>query len=120
MSIIDAGVARGIRLFNQGKYWEAHEALEEVWLKALGERKRFLQGLIQAAASLHHYVRRNQDGFGSLLSKGLDKLNSCQQIHEGIDVISLRRELQSWSEYARDSAAGRDCRRPPWPKIRRL
>ena len=33
----------GIRLFNEGYYWESHEVLEEVWLRAMpNSRERFL------------------------------------------------------------------------------
>ena len=40
----------GVDLFNHGFWWEAHEALETVWLAAGGrhtETGTFIQGLIQ-------------------------------------------------------------------------
>ncbi|MDM7324494.1 MAG: DUF309 domain-containing protein, partial [Thermus sp.] len=40
-------------LFQKGRYFEAHEVLEEVWREAHGEKRRFLQGLILLAAALH-------------------------------------------------------------------
>ena len=41
----------GIRLFNNGYYWESHEVLEAVWLKALpNSRERYLlQAIIHFA-----------------------------------------------------------------------
>lgn len=48
---------RGVDLFNQRQFWHAHEAWEELWLKAEGDRKQFLQGLIQLAAAYHHVQR---------------------------------------------------------------
>jgi hypothetical protein len=44
----------GIRLFNSGFYWEAHEVLEAVWLNALpNSRERYLvQAVIQLANGL--------------------------------------------------------------------
>lgn len=50
---IEAGVAR----FNAHEFWHAHEAWEAPWLVAEGERKQFLQGLIQLAAAYHHVKR---------------------------------------------------------------
>jgi hypothetical protein len=44
---------RGIRLFNEGYYWEAHEAWESLW-HAHGRRgatAQLLQGLIKLAAA---------------------------------------------------------------------
>ncbi|ETN87758.1 DUF309 domain-containing protein [Thermus scotoductus] len=40
-------------LFQEGRFFEAHEVLEEVWREAQGEKRRFLQGLILLAAALH-------------------------------------------------------------------
>ena len=49
----------GIDLFNHGYWWEAHEALETVWLAAGRATRcgRFVQGLIQlAGAQLKRFV----------------------------------------------------------------
>lgn len=43
----------GVELFNAGRHYEAHDAWEEVWRSTTPEPKRFLQGLIQAAAGLY-------------------------------------------------------------------
>src|SRR6266849_11099605 len=41
----------GLRCFNSGAFFEAHEHWESVWLAAQEPEKTFLQGLIQVAAS---------------------------------------------------------------------
>ena len=92
-------IIEGIRLFNARRYFEAHEALEAVWLKATGDRKAFLHGLIQVAAAFHHYTRGNAAGFRSLLAKGSSKLEPFGTEFEGVDLASLRRQLQSWQEH---------------------
>lgn len=86
----------GIRLFNRAKFFEAHEALETVWLRARGEEKLFLHGLIQIAAAFHHHTRRNVRGFHSLVEKGLKKLEQFGEVNDGIDLGRLRKELQPW------------------------
>ena len=47
-------IEKAIKLFNQTKYYEAHEVLEEYWnqLEA-GAYKQRIQGIIQCAAALH-------------------------------------------------------------------
>lgn len=40
-------------MFNAGRWWEAHEAWEPLWLRAAGPERHFLQGLILLAAALH-------------------------------------------------------------------
>lgn len=88
----------GIRLFNTQKYFEAHEALEAVWLKAEGEERMFLHGLIQVAAAFHHYTRGNPAGFRSLLEKGWRKLEGFGDVKDGLDLAGLRKQLQPWRE----------------------
>ena len=42
----------GIRLFNAGEFWHAHEQWEACWLIAREPELTFYQGIIQAAAAL--------------------------------------------------------------------
>ena len=39
-----------IECFNRQSYFEAHDVLEDLWLKTTGERRDFYKGLIQTAA----------------------------------------------------------------------
>lgn len=52
----------GIRLFNQEDFFECHDILEELWSETLGEEKKFIQGLIQAAIALFHFGNENYGG----------------------------------------------------------
>jgi hypothetical protein len=52
----------GIVLFNQGDFFEAHEAWEALWMETTGEEKKFYQGLIQAAVGLCHFCNGNLRG----------------------------------------------------------
>ncbi len=56
-------VEHGIKLFNAGKFWHAHEAWELVWQRQAEDERLFFQGLIQLAAAYHHLVtQRPPDG----------------------------------------------------------
>ena len=69
-------LARGAALFNQGLYWEAHEAWEELWLELEDEPKLFVQGLIQVAAAYHKAtVQMQPRGCVKLLTTALQKLD---------------------------------------------
>lgn len=48
-----------VEAFNAGRYFEAHEILEDFWLHYSGPDRRFYQGLIQVAVAAHHYTRGN-------------------------------------------------------------
>ena len=95
---MEQAFAEGLHLFNTQRFFEAHEALEAIWLKAHGEEKIFLHGLIQIAAAFHHLRRENPAGFRSLLEKGSRKLERFGESKRGIDLGGLRRQLKPWRE----------------------
>lgn len=64
---LDGYVARGVTLYNAGRFWEAHEALEAVWRAARAPERDLWQGLILAAAAMLHRERGNRHG---LLTQG--------------------------------------------------
>lgn len=71
-------VVQGAGEYNQGRFWEAHEAWEEAWLalKAQGatEKAEYLQGLILAAAGFENLARSKPAGFRVQLAKALHRL----------------------------------------------
>ena len=74
----------GISLFNEHRFWHAHEAWERIWLTASGDEKRFLQGLIQLAAAYHHVQRGTLRGAGRLFDAALTKLAPFAEGHGGV------------------------------------
>lgn len=116
---MEHGIEEGIRLFNSGRFFEAHEALEAVWLKAEGGRKTFLHGLIQVAAAFHHYAHGNPRGFRSLLGKGCAKLEGFGAEAEGVDLAALMIELRPWRKHS-DQLSQQAVTVPPLPRIRFL
>lgn len=112
--MFDPAVDEGFRLFNNRKFFEAHEALEAVWLKARDEERLLLHGLIQVAAAFHHHARHNRAGFCSLLTKGLRKLERCRATDYGIDLDVLRSDLERWRIYL---GGDPDLPAPPLPHI---
>ena len=88
---------RGIEQFNTGRFFDAHETWEEVWLRSPEPDKTFLQGIIQIAAAFHHYSRGNARGAHSLLQAGLARLARFPDAHCGIALGALRAESQAWA-----------------------
>lgn len=62
-----AGYYRYFELFNAEEFWEAHEALEEIWKETKDDR--FLRGLIVFAAAFVHVQRGNASGCRKVLEK---------------------------------------------------
>jgi len=90
---------KGIRLFNREKFYEAHEAWEEIWRRTTdSDDKRFLQGLIQAAAFLVHHQRGNGRAAVKLYHDASEKLSSYQRGYWGADIRKFLDALQEAKE----------------------
>ncbi|HYZ88718.1 MAG TPA: DUF309 domain-containing protein [Myxococcales bacterium] len=95
---------RGAALFDEGKFWEAHEAWEEAWLTEDGDVRLFLQGLIQVAAGYHKAtVQLQPNGCVKLLRSGLDKLEPLPPEFLGVslgrfvpEVVRTLAEARRW------------------------
>jgi uncharacterized protein len=81
-----ASYLRGIELFNQHHFFEAHEVWEEIWRPSQGSRRNFYQGLIQCAVALEHYCRSNPRGVISLSRSYPHKFHGLPAIFLGMDV----------------------------------
>ena len=87
----------GVDLFNHGYWWEAHEALEDVWLAA-GQREtlcgRFVQGLIQLAAAQLKRFMAEPRGAKSLTVAGIEKIAEVEGVYLGVEVAELMAEAE--------------------------
>ncbi len=111
----DEKLRKGLRQFNRGQFFDAHETWEEIWLAAPEPEKTFLQGIIQVAAAFHHYTRSNHRGTKSLLEAGLEKLERFPTTHRGLALEELRKSVRRWIAAL---AAGQDPGPAP-PRIER-
>ncbi|MGA7078059.1 MAG: DUF309 domain-containing protein [Terriglobales bacterium] len=105
MTLSNESFGLGLDLFNRGQYFEAHEALEDVW-RALPRdspsRRRFrlhLQGLIQLAVAFHHYSTGNLVGARSVLARALRNLRGAERSFPDLDFEKLRAELVDWQRH---------------------
>lgn len=107
----------GIDLFNAGRFFECHEAWEEVWNHSHGEEKLAIQGLIQAAVAILHLERGNREGAQSLYTKAKAKLDPLPWQFRGVAINELREALTHFFENA--LIADKDSL-PSRPKLRRI
>ena len=100
----------GIALFDSGRFWDAHEAWEDLW-KSLGARQadplhvRGIQGLIQCAAVLLKVEERNSRGVVNLWAKLTDKLGTPDEPRlDHLWVIDVRELLNDLHPFVEDAA----------------
>lgn len=84
---------RGLELYHAGRFFEAHEVLEELWRAAKGPQRLFLQALIHFAVGLHHAREGNFAGAERQLRKGLRKLAGYLPQYDGVDTRRLQGDV---------------------------
>jgi uncharacterized protein len=82
----------GMRLYNEGEFYEAHEQWEILWLAEEDDEPRvFLQGLIQLTSAFHKlFGQRRPDGAARLLERALTKLDRYPPSYLGVALDQLR------------------------------
>jgi hypothetical protein len=94
----------GISEFNNGRYWQAHEEWEDLWKRLKVDfpepQYKALQGLIQCAALLYQYQKRNPRGVSNMWSKLCEKMGQPENLKFtnlwGIDVGYLLAKIESY------------------------
>jgi uncharacterized protein len=87
-------LAEGLRLYDAGEFFAAHEAWEGVWLGAQEPDKTFLQGLIQVTAAFYHLRRNNPLGTVLLLQAALRRLDRYPACYGGVSVALLCHDIR--------------------------
>ena len=88
-------------LLQKEKFFEAHEALESLWLETKGPERNFYQGLIQLAALLVHFQRNNLTGAQELFKSASRYLADYPGEHQGVSIGAVlnafSKFLNAWS-----------------------
>jgi hypothetical protein len=97
-------VIDGIYLFNQGKFFEAHEALEIAWREEPGHIRFLYQGILQLGIGYYHLERGNLSGARKLLDRARLSLMKVPEDYHGINVSSIIDHVQELHSYIMDSS----------------
>ena len=87
--------AEGLRLFNAGEYFEAHEALENAWNAEKGSVRNLYRGILQIAVVYLHITRRNYNGAVKVYARSQRWIGDWPDICQGIHVEELRRDASA-------------------------
>lgn len=86
----DAALDAFIALYGAGRWFDAHEVLEEAWRRSAEPPMPFLQGLIQWAVAFEHHRRGNAHGARALLDRALANLDGAPPGYLGVDLSACR------------------------------
>ncbi|MCC7517767.1 MAG: DUF309 domain-containing protein [Verrucomicrobiae bacterium] len=105
--------------FNQGRYFEAHEVLESLWLRSTEEIVGFYKGLIQIAGAFVHLSKSRSGPALRLLRLAEKHLAPYAPERERLDVTALLRRLGDWVRRIESGEAPSEiCVSPERPTIR--
>ena len=86
---------RGLELFNEGHYFEAHEELETAWKDEKARIRELYQGILEAGVTYLHITRGNYWGAMKVYKRSMRWLKDWPGQCRGIDVGQLRRDLNA-------------------------
>lgn len=87
-------VREGVDLFNQERFWECHEVLEQAWHPAKGRERDTIQGLILTAAAFVHFQKGEDDICVSILKRAFAKIGSETELL-GVDLTRVRKDISA-------------------------
>lgn len=87
---VDEELRPGVALWEAGRYVEAHEEFEHLWLVEVGPRRHFLRGLVHAAMGFHYLTVGDLISARSKLDSAANLLDGFPGDFLGLDVEGVR------------------------------
>ena len=91
---LEVNFLNALNLFNNKKWYEAHDAFEDIWNTVDGDERQIIQGILQVSVSQFHLSKGNLNGATILLGEGLGRIKNRTNINLGIDLESFCKCLE--------------------------
>ena len=95
---MDSTFKRGLEEIRAGRYFEAHEELEDAWRAAPAEERDFFQGLVHVAVAWYQAGRGRPVATGRQLEKATRRLAPFAPAHRGVDVEGVLAQVTAAQE----------------------
>ncbi len=86
---------RGVQLYNQGEYFEAHEVLEAAWRQDQTPGRELYQGILQVGIAYLQIERGNYTGALKMFQRARRWLDPLPDQCRGVHVAQLRQDALS-------------------------
>ncbi|NKQ34191.1 MAG: DUF309 domain-containing protein [Chloroflexi bacterium] len=80
----------GIELFNQGQYYQCHDALEEAWRQEKGPGRDLYQGILQIGVACYQILQENYRGAVKMFLRARQWLEPLPDQCQGVNIARLR------------------------------
>ena len=92
----------GIELFNRGRYYEAHDPLEEAWMETQSPERDLYQGILQIGLAYYQISRGNYRGALKMFKWGQRNLENLGESMMGINITQLIEDSRAIESILRD------------------
>jgi predicted metal-dependent hydrolase len=92
---VESSFKRGLQSIREGRFFEAHEELEDAWRAAAAEERDFFQGLVHVAVAWYQAGRGKPVATARQLEKAARRLGPYAPVHRGVDVADVLRQVDS-------------------------
>lgn len=118
---MDARLREGIRLFNDGKFFESHEVWEDFYRETDDAQKPFLEGLIQLAAAFRLFCDFGEvKGAVRMIYQALIRFENYQPSFLQIHVAELCQAAETWAKATETAGATPSASSIPKIKVQRF
>ncbi len=94
---VDVRYAGYFALFNQQKFYEAHDVLEDLWLPdRQGANGNFYKGLIQLAGAFVHLQKNRLRPASALLKLARANFQKYPAVHERLNLAAVLQMISGW------------------------
>ena len=109
---------RAVALFDEQRFFEAHEFLEHIWKSDWIDPadKNFWKGITQVAVGCCHVQRGNDAGAVTMIERAVGYLAPYPGEHLGVDVAALSARATELAEVVRARGASADLDFPRFPR----
>lgn len=96
----EEALAEGVHLFNEERFWECHEVLEQAWHASKGLERDAIQSIILTAAAFVHYQKGEEEICLSILKRARIKM-ALAKTYETIDFEGLEKNIDGILDFER-------------------
>ena len=88
----EEALAEGVHLFNEERFWESHEVLEQAWHVSNDVERDAIQSIILTAAAFVHYQKGEEEICLSIMKRARAKM-ALAKTYETVDLEGLEKNI---------------------------
>ena len=85
---------RGLRAFNQGEFYEAHEYFESAWRQTPGEEREFFRAFLHMSGGFFRLTQNRPAAAKKFFAHAQKWFSGFEEQHHGFDVAQILRQLE--------------------------